>query len=102
MKGRREQQWAFLVLLAITESTYRRRRFGESYRQHRRPLCCYNRRVPREEKLKLPSIFVYDLPSKFNRDLSRQYKRCSTDQYGTEVFFHEALLQVPTPTSSDL
>lgn len=59
------------------------------------PAC---RRVPREEKLKLPSIFVYDLPSKFNRDLSRQYKRCSTDQYGTEVFFHEALLQSPIRT----
>lgn len=49
---------------------------------------------------------MYDLPSKFNRDLSRQYKRCSTDQYGTEVFFHEALLQsavrTKDPTKADL
>jgi hypothetical protein len=40
----------------------------------------------------LPKIFVYDLPSKFNRDMVKKYKRCATDQYGTEVFFHEALL----------
>ncbi|XRB16445.1 glycosyltransferase family 47 protein [Pseudoscourfieldia marina] len=37
-------------------------------------------------------VYVYDLPSKFNRDMSKKYKRCATDQYGTEVFFHEALL----------
>jgi len=45
-----------------------------------------------EEDLALPKIFVYDVPSKFTTDMSRKWKRCSTDQYGTEVFFHEALL----------
>ena len=44
-----------------------------------------------EEELELPKIYVYDVPSKFTTDMSRKWKRCSTDQYGTEVFFHEAL-----------
>eukprot|EP00951_Prasinocladus_malaysianus_P035653 scaffold368915_cov38-Prasinocladus_malaysianus.AAC.1 len=53
-----------------------------------------DRRTPQvQEDIKLPLIYVYDLPAKFNRELSKKYKRCSTDQYGTEVFFHEALLQ---------
>lgn len=53
-----------------------------------------SRRQPLTREIHLPRIYVYDLPAKFNRELSRKYKRCSTDQYGTEVFFHEALLQV--------
>lgn len=39
----------------------------------------------------LPKIYVYDVPSKFTTDMTRKWKRCYTDQYGTEVFFHEAL-----------
>lgn len=35
--------------------------------------------------LRTPRIFVYDLPRRFNKELSRKYKRCTTDQYGTEV-----------------
>lgn len=52
------------------------------------------RRVARhaEEDLPLPKIFVYDVPTKFTTDMSHKWKRCSTDQYGTEVFFHEALV----------
>mmetsp|Transcript_34242 Transcript_34242/g.97074 ORF Transcript_34242/g.97074 Transcript_34242/m.97074 type:complete len:414 (+) Transcript_34242:3020-4261(+) len=65
------------------------------------------RRQPRtQEQWHLPRVYVYDLPSKFNRDLSKKYKRCSTDQYGTEVFFHEALLQstvrTKDPADADL
>ena len=36
---------------------------------------------------------MYDLPRRFNKELSRKYKRCTTDQYGTEVLFHEELLR---------
>jgi hypothetical protein len=49
-------------------------------------------RTPRALALQYPKIYVYDLPKKFNREMTSKYKRCSTDQYGTEVFFHEALL----------
>ena len=43
--------------------------------------------------LRAPRVFVYDLPRRFNKELSRKYKRCTTDQYGTEVLFHEELLR---------
>ena len=42
-------------------------------------------------KLDRVKIYVYDLPSKFNKDMVKRYRRCASDQYGTEVFFHEAL-----------
>ena len=34
---------------------------------------------------------MYDLPRRFNKELSRKYKRCTTDQNGAEVLFHEEL-----------
>jgi len=37
-------------------------------------------------------IFVYDLKPEFNADLARDQPRCRTDQYGTEIRFHENLL----------
>ena len=37
------------------------------------------------DELRAPRIFVYDLPRRFNKELSKKYKRCITDQYGTEV-----------------
>jgi len=55
-----------------------------------------------EEEVPLPRIYVYDVPSKFTTDMSRKWKRCSTDQYGTEVFFHEALMAVGTTDISPL
>eukprot|EP00899_Mesostigma_viride_P009806 jgi/Mesvir1/18827/Mv11428-RA.1 len=48
---------------------------------------------PPDPDLRLPRIYVYELPDKFHRELTHKYRRCSSDQYGTEVFFHEALLQ---------
>ena len=42
--------------------------------------------------LQRPRIFVYDLPRRFNKELSRKYKRCIKDQYGTEVLFYEELV----------
>jgi len=44
-----------------------------------------------EEDVPLPRVYVYDVPTKFTTDMTHKWKRCSTDQYGTEVFFHEAL-----------
>lgn len=40
-----------------------------------------------------PKVYVYNLHRRFNKDLTRKYKRCSKDQYGTEVRFHEELLK---------
>lgn len=51
-------------------------------------------RKPHPPELRLPKVFVYNLPSTFNKDMARKFSRCSTDQYGTEVWFHEAFLQV--------
>eukprot|EP00238_Polyblepharides_amylifera_P011906 CAMPEP_0196592856 /NCGR_PEP_ID=MMETSP1081-20130531/74024_1 /TAXON_ID=36882 /ORGANISM="Pyramimonas amylifera, Strain CCMP720" /LENGTH=519 /DNA_ID=CAMNT_0041916667 /DNA_START=82 /DNA_END=1638 /DNA_ORIENTATION=- len=53
------------------------------------PTCA---RTPLKLELPYPRIYVYDLPQRFNREMVKKYKRCATDQYGTEVFFHEALL----------
>jgi hypothetical protein len=37
-------------------------------------------------------IFVYDLKPEYNVDLVKDQPRCRTDQYGTEIRFHENLL----------
>ena len=47
-------------------------------------------------ELPMPKIYIYKLPRKFNWDLSKRYKRCASDQYGTEVFFHEVLFNDKT------
>lgn len=59
---------------------------------------CTRAPVPFNAPTGLPRVYVYELPSRFNKDHSRKYKRCATDQYGTEVFFHEALLASPLRT----
>jgi hypothetical protein len=51
-------------------------------------------RKPLPPDFTLPKVYVYDLPGRFNKDMARKFSRCSTDQYGTEVWFHEAFLQV--------
>ncbi|GAQ87674.1 Exostosin family protein [Klebsormidium nitens] len=56
-------------------------------------------RKPHPPELHLPKVFVYNLPSTFNRDMARKFSRCSTDQYGTEVWFHEAFLQSSARTT---
>lgn len=38
-------------------------------------------------------IFVYDLKPEYNANLARDQPRCRTDQYGTEIRFHENLLE---------
>ncbi|KAK3270001.1 hypothetical protein CYMTET_21581 [Cymbomonas tetramitiformis] len=38
-------------------------------------------------------VYVYDLPGEFHSDLKRDQRRCVNDQYGTEIRFHENLLQ---------
>mmetsp|Transcript_45981 Transcript_45981/g.87742 ORF Transcript_45981/g.87742 Transcript_45981/m.87742 type:complete len:476 (-) Transcript_45981:490-1917(-) len=63
-------------------------------------------RAPVKLTLPWPKIYIYDLPGRFNRDMAKKYKRCATDQYGTEVFFHEALLvselRVKTPEDATM
>lgn len=51
-------------------------------------------REPLPPDFTIPKVYVYNLPGKFNKDMARKFSRCSTDQYGTEVWFHEAFLQV--------
>ena len=63
--------------------------------------------APPREPLKLNKelpplkIYVYKLPRKFNWDLSKRYKRCASDQYGTEVFFHEVIFNSKTLRTED-
>ena len=53
------------------------------------------------EELPPLKIYVYKLPRKFNWDLSKRYKRCASDQYGTEVFFHEVIFNSKTLRTED-
>lgn len=38
-------------------------------------------------------IYVYDLPEEFNSGLKAEQERCVIDQYGTEIRFHEQILE---------
>merc|ERR1711983_206253 len=53
------------------------------------------------EELPPLKLYVYKLPRKFNWDLSKRYKRCASDQYGTEVFFHEVIFNSKTLRTED-
>ena len=45
-------------------------------------------------------IFVYDLKPEYNTDLARDQPRCRTDQYGTEIRFHENLMHHAVRTTN--
>ena len=50
--------------------------------------CPKRRNVNELEKVRLPKIYVYDVPKQLTSELAKKYGRCERDQYGTEIWFH--------------